>query len=45
MNFYFSLKVIKEREETSKFKEKTTKMLHQSMENKQLKQIATIKNN
>ena len=45
MNFYFSLKVIKEREQKSKFSKKQQILLQQTIEIKQLKQLTTIKYN
>ena len=45
MNFYFSLKVIKEKKQKSKFSKKQQLLHQQTKDIKQLKQIATLKNN
>ena len=43
MNFYCSLKVIKEREQRGKFSKKQQKLHQQTIEIKQVKQIATLR--
>ena len=45
MNFYCSLKVIKEREQKGKFSKKQQKLHQQAIEIKQVKQIATLRYN
>ena len=45
MNFYFSLKVIKEKEQKSKFSKKKQILHQQTKETKELKQLATVKYN
>ena len=42
MNFYCSLKVIKEREQKGKFSKKQQKLHQKTIEIKQVKQIATL---
>ena len=45
MNFYFSLKVIKEKKQKCKFSKKQQILHQQTIEIKQLKQIATLRYN
>ena len=45
MNFYFSLKVIREKKQKSKFSKKQQILHQQTKEIKQLKRIATLKYN
>ena len=45
MNFYFSLKVIKEKKQKRKFSKKQQILHQQTIEIKQLKQMATLKYN
>ena len=45
MNFYCSLKVIKEREQKGNFSKKQQKLHQQTKEIKQVKQIATLRYN
>ena len=43
MNFYCSLKVIKEREQKGKFSKKQQKLHQQTIEIKQVKQLSTLR--
>ena len=45
MNFYCSLKVIKERQQKGKFSKKQQKLHQETIEIKQVKQIATLRYN